>query len=810
MSVKFFKGRAGIVTAVIAVILTLYYFKVDILQQLDLKFIDAKFRLRGEVKPGDDITIVEIDKKSINEIGKWPWDRDKIAQLIQMLSRGGARVIGLDLLFASPNPKAEDDHELIEEIRKSGNAVLSHYFSLRPEHQAFQSREEFEAALRSIYPFRYTLITNIEGDNSSPNVIKASGAEVNIPAIAAEMAGSGYYNVLLDRDGTIRRIPLIVRAEGNYYPCFAVSVLKAYYRVENLGAVFAGAYPLSITVGSLSVPTDEMGQLYLNYYGPGQSFTAYPAWKAFAGKIPEASIRDKIVLVGGSSIGDFESCISPFATAMPSMLIQATCIDNMLHGRYLVESLGSIALTILAIIAFPVLLGLFLPRKGKAVFGLCLAVLFTVVFLLIGFYLFVARNTISSTVYPLIAISSAYLGISTHTSIIRERRASQLRKSVSEMGMAISRVLDLDRLLPRVLSSMIQASGATRGMLLTRGEKGHGGPGLSIKCHKGMPMKECESGDFAHWKKVIDMVSSDNRSIVVKDVRKKKSGALPKSGKGARHESVLCIPLLHDKDLLGIVYMESKNDMADFWAEDVAIIDSLASQAAIAIENARLYRDIQIEVRRRNNLQRYLSPSLVEQVIDGTRELNLGGEIKEVTVLFSDIRSFTTLSEELPPNEVVGMLNEYFHEMTKVTFRNEGTIDKFVGDALIVVFGAAVRQQDDPLRAVRTAIEMQSALGALNERWRSQGRRTFQIGIGINTGDVLYGNVGSEQQMELTVIGDAVNLASRLADIAGGGEILVSGFTWKAIEGSAHGELMPPVRIKGKAEPVEVHKIRSA
>ena len=273
--------------------------------------------------------------------------------------------------------------------------------------------------------------------------------------------------------------------------------------------------------------------------------------------------------------------------------------------------------------------------------------------------------------------------------------------------------------------------------------------------------------------------------------------------------STMCVPLISKKNVLGVLHVSNRISSGDFQKEDLQLLSGIANQAALAIENSKLYHDIQLEVRRRNNLQRYLPPNAVDQIIDGKMELNLGGEIKEVTVLFSDIRDFTRLSEELPPNEVVGMLNEYFNEMTHIVFKNEGTVDKFVGDALIVIFGAALASPDDPLRAVQTAVDMQAAMKELNARWETEGRKTFQIGIGINTGEVLYGNVGSEQRMELTVIGDAVNLAARLADAAGGREVLMSGFTWKMIENRIPAEKMPPIDIRGKAQPVEVYRIRT-
>jgi len=318
-----------------------------------------------------------------------------------------------------------------------------------------------------------------------------------------------------------------------------------------------------------------------------------------------------------------------------------------------------------------------------------------------------------------------------------------------------------------------------------------------------------KEGTVAVSRTILNKVVEERVAVLSADASADSRFSSSQSVMRFRMMSTMCVPLVREKQVLGVVHVAHRSSSGEFRDEDLQLLSGIAIQAALAIENARLYRNIQVEVRRRNNLQRYLAPAAVEQIIDGTRELNLGGEMREVTVLFSDIRGFTRLSEELPPNEVVGMLNEYFNEMSRIIFRNEGTIDKFIGDAIIVVFGGALSHTDDPQRAVRTAMEMQAAMKELNARWESQRRKTFKIGVGVTTGDVLYGNVGSEQRMELTVIGDTVNMASRLADIAAGGEVLVSGSTWNCCDGIISGIRPERMEVQGKADPVEVYRVKA-
>lgn len=373
-----------------------------------------------------------------------------------------------------------------------------------------------------------------------------------------------------------------------------------------------------------------------------------------------------------------------------------------------------------------------------------------------------------------------------------------------EVGRAVSTILNLNELLGALIEIVFDVVKPDEAFIMIKDDATGQ---LKIRLFRSKIASGTE-GAVAVSRTILNKVLEEGVAVLSGDASHDSRFKGSRSVMRYRMMSTMCVPMVSKSGVVGVIHVANRVSSGEFSDENLQLLSGIATQAALAVENAKLYHDIQLEVRRRNNLQRYLSPNLVEQIMDGKRQLNLGGEIKEVTILFSDIRDFTRLSEELPPNEVVGMLNEYFNEMTRVAFRQEATIDKFIGDALVAVFGAAVPHPDDPLRAVQTAIQMQSAVGALNEKWRGLGMKTFQIGIGINTGEALYGNIGSEHRMELTVIGDAVNLAARLAEMAGGGEVLVSGSTWRAVEGRVSAERMPPVKVKGKADPVEVHRVQ--
>jgi adenylate cyclase len=209
----------------------------------------------------------------------------------------------------------------------------------------------------------------------------------------------------------------------------------------------------------------------------------------------------------------------------------------------------------------------------------------------------------------------------------------------------------------------------------------------------------------------------------------------------------------------------------------------------------------------RQAFERFLPPSVVEIIIANPNEIHLGGENQTVTILFSDIRGFTRMSEHMEPHAVVELLNEYFSEMTDLISESGGTLDKYLGDGIMAVYGAPFPKPDDALRATRTAMEMMRALVALNRDWESRGQQPLRMGVGVNTGPVTAGNIGSAKRMDYTVIGDAVNLASRLCSHAAGGQILVSDSTYLLLNGTIPAQRLEPIRVKGKETPVELHEV---
>jgi len=206
---------------------------------------------------------------------------------------------------------------------------------------------------------------------------------------------------------------------------------------------------------------------------------------------------------------------------------------------------------------------------------------------------------------------------------------------------------------------------------------------------------------------------------------------------------------------------------------------------------------------------RYLSDEIVTDILERPEGLELGGDLRQVTILMSDIRGFTTLSEHLAPAQVVTMLNRYLGAMTDIIMAHQGTIDEFIGDAILAVFGAPQRRDDDADRAVNCALAMQQAMTGINALNQAEGLPTIQTGIALNTGDVIAGNIGSERRSKYGFVGHPMNVTSRIEDLTAGGEILVSDSTLQGLQGNFRAGSSQELKVKGIEETIVVHQIQA-
>ncbi|MBW0018891.1 MAG: FHA domain-containing protein [Mycobacterium sp.] len=276
--------------------------------------------------------------------------------------------------------------------------------------------------------------------------------------------------------------------------------------------------------------------------------------------------------------------------------------------------------------------------------------------------------------------------------------------------------------------------------------------------------------------------------------------------------SLICVPLRSKEGILGALYVDSKLVEAEFNEESQNLLHAFADQAAIAIENTRLFDEVaesrEAEKRVRQVFQKYVPADVVREVLNLTDGRLLSAKLT-ATVLFSDIRSFTSISEKMPPELVVGLLNDYLQRMVDIVVEEGGIVDKFIGDAVMAVFGAPVPKRDDAERAVRAALRMIEAVGQFNEEQKNKGGVEIEIGIGLHTGPLIAGNIGSDRKMEYTVIGDTVNAAKRIESLNATMKthVLITRECYEATGKVFAVRELSEVQVKGRKKPLRVYEV---
>ncbi|MGI9535258.1 MAG: CHASE2 domain-containing protein [Thermodesulfobacteriota bacterium] len=636
----FFKNRThplfavliGIFCSIIA--LFLYTWSPSVLNELDLRLGDLRFKIRGVKTPNPDIVIAAIDEKSINNIGRWIWSRSKFAEFVNTLNQYDTRIIAFDILFSETESK-EADSKLSEALKNNGNIVLGYFF--RDVSSETLNKDSLKINSRS--KIKLIKYINMPEQNT---IKKYLSAELNIPIIANNAAGFGFFNVSPDQDGIYRQAPLIVNFNEDYYPSLSLEALSKYLN-SNLFLKINNFGISSINLDNLAVPVNEKGELLLNYYGKKGVFPTYSIIDILEGKIPREYLEKKLLLIGATEIGIADLRATPFDPVTPGVEIQATVAANILDKNFLVKDGFTKALDLLLIFLLPIIISVVLYNTKNTFPGFIAFVLFVSIFLVSNFLVFTKLNLVLSIFFPLISIFLTYIFYEIYRNLIIEKESRFIRKAFNS----------------------------------------------------------------------------------------------------------------------------------------------------------------------------YVSPKIVDQLINNPNNLNLGGERKRVTMLFSDIRDFTSQSETTDPEILVDQLNDYLSPMTEIVMNNEGTLDKFMGDGLMAIYGAPVEINKPSLNACISSIQMINKLRNLNLERVGNDFHELKIGIGINTGEAIVGNMGANIRFDFTAIGDAVNLASRLEGLTKyyGVEIIISESVKDEISlnEAAENKLLfrelDLVKVKGKKESVKIYEL---
>ena len=393
-------------------------------------------------------------------------------------------------------------------------------------------------------------------------------------------------------------------------------------------------------------------------------------------------------------------------------------------------------------------------------------------------------------------------------------------ETVLSAAQAISGEVQLNQLFARLMTLLRQNAGAERAaLLLLRDGAMEARAAIDEQGEVSLLAAPLESyGEIAHA--IVNYVVRSEEPLILEDAASEPRFERDPHVAGRKLRSVLCAPLHYLGELSGVLYLENNLAVGAFTEGRIEILKLLSGQIGVSIANAELYERLEEKVRLRTaqlesrnrfisrTFGRYLSDEIVELLLQSAGDGGLSGEKRRVTLLFSDLRGFTTLAEGLKPEEVVALMNTYLGVMTEVLGAHQATTIDFVGDAIIAVFGAPKSFGDDAARGVACAIDMQRAMGKVNALNAAAGYPALGMGIGLHTGEVIVGSVGSEKRAKYTVLGAHVNLAARIEGYSLAGDVLISETTRAAISAPLEIAAEATVEPKGVAAPIVISYVR--
>ena len=384
-------------------------------------------------------------------------------------------------------------------------------------------------------------------------------------------------------------------------------------------------------------------------------------------------------------------------------------------------------------------------------------------------------------------------------------KANRILKVLTKVAETLIAVRPVEEVLQQVMDIVFEHIPADRGFLMLSEDGG----ALTPMVVKHRNSNSASEGKISISKTIADRVTKDRVSILTSDAMVDPRFGAGDSIRFHGIRSAMCAPLWNQAHVIGIIHVDSPMLANCFTLNDLDLLTALANYAAVAVERARLNQKIVAEEKKRERLGRFLSPQVTARIIatSESQGMALGvPEVKDVSVLFSDIVGFTTMSEKMSPAAVSLLLNDYFSRMTDIIFKYEGTLDKYIGDAIMAVFGAPLDMPDHCVRAIKAALEMRDQLEAFNSEHKDGP--TIRIRIGINSGKAMAGELGGINKKEYTVLGDTVNTASRLeSSVAKAMQVVVGENTYNATKAHFDFKSLGPATLKGKERTVEVYEV---
>ncbi|HLN80493.1 MAG TPA: adenylate/guanylate cyclase domain-containing protein [Thermoanaerobaculia bacterium] len=368
---------------------------------------------------------------------------------------------------------------------------------------------------------------------------------------------------------------------------------------------------------------------------------------------------------------------------------------------------------------------------------------------------------------------------------------------------------DLETVLEKVVDLIFEYLPVDRGFLLL---EENGALRLRISRFKG-GQRMTTDGSLPYSRTIVDMVVRDKVAVLTSDAQRDERFEAGQSVRIQQIRSAMCAPLWNRDSVIGVIHVDSPLHVGSFTERDLDLLTALANFAAVAIERARLHDRVAEEKRIRGRLERYHSPQVVDEIIADVQATGSFKEVrtKTVTILFADLVGFTTWSEKMAPSELARMLNRFFTLASDAVFSQDGTIDKFVGDAVMAFFGAPIDQPDHAVRAAVAALKVREGVAEWNKERAADGMFPLEVRIALNTGESIVGEIGSERRVDYTVLGNPVNVAARMEEfVAMPGDIVIGPATYEATRDRFEVAQLGFFALKGVSAQIPLYKLLGA
>jgi len=655
--------RMPLVLVMVALALILTYTQPYIIEQIELNTLDGRFNQRGPIEPDSRVIIIAVDDQSLTEVGRWPWSRDILASIIdRVLGEYQARILGLDIIFSESQLNPLQESVRLLQQSKSSNLQVKAWL------QQHQDLGDIDAILESTFKkynerlvpgyFFYPQEGNVPdevrnrlerylkdmgnsmvGATFTPDahsfIPKVGAIEANLPRLTQSTNLVGFFNFFPDSDGIVRRVPLLVEANGDIYPSMDLQGLRVFLDYPKMSVNVDAGGVRRITLGDHNILTDASGSMLLNHYGKRFTFTHVPAADVLMGRADPALFKDAYVIMGATAVGVYDYRPSPFDADFPGVEGHAAAVSNILNDEEISRPEMLNVIELFLVLVLGLFCGSLVVRSGVYVHIVMIFVM-PVLLYTIAFWVFVNMGVWLKVTYLILGVLMATLPPSMMQYIIESRKRA----------------------------------------------------------------------------------------------------------------------FIHDA------------------------------------------------------FSRYLAPEVVANLTEHPELLALGGEERHMTAFFSDIASFSTFSEKMEPPELVRFLNEYLTAMSDIIMALGGTIDKYEGDAIIAFFGAPMTLENHAKNCVRAAIAQQKELDRLRPLWLAAGYPAIGVRMGLNSGPMVVGNMGTGQHMNYTIMGDHVNLAARLESTGKlyRTRILISGDTYDMVKDELHCRFVDRARVVGRSTPVDIYE----